>query len=61
MSYAQALDELRRRVGVPFARGSSAEAEAIARFRAFFASFAPGKVERLLDVTYAADVYFSLS
>ena len=59
MDYLQALDAVRRRHGSPLATGSAAESEALDRFRAFFATFAPDKVERLLDATYAEDVWFN--
>lgn len=57
-TYAEALARIERDVGAPLAPGSSAEREALARFRTFFATFAPDKVERLLEATYAADVWF---
>lgn len=56
--YAETLARIERDVGVPFARGSAAEQDALARFRAFFGVFAVDKVERLLDSTYAEDVWF---
>jgi hypothetical protein len=59
MEYLEALDAVRRRHGSPLAAGSAAEADALARFRAFFASFSPDKVDRLLDATYAEDVWFN--
>jgi hypothetical protein len=59
MDYLQALDAVRARHGSPLVAGSAAEADALARFRAFFASFAPDKVERLLAATYAEDVWFN--
>lgn len=59
MSYAEALQRIEREVGAPLAPGSAAEAEAIARFRAFFSSFEAGRIERLLDATYAPDVWFN--
>lgn len=58
MNYPEALEAVRRRHGAPLAPGSAAEADAIARFRAFFSTFAPDKVDRLLDATYAGDVWF---
>lgn len=59
MSYAEALQRIEREVGAPLAPGSVAETEAIARFRAFFSSFEAGRIERLLDDTYAPDVWFN--
>lgn len=53
------LQRIRRQHPAPPSAGSPAEAQAIARFAAFFSSFAPGRVEQLLDETYAADVYFN--
>lgn len=58
MDYETALVRVRQRHGAPLAPGSTAEREALDRFRAFFASFAPDKVARLLDATYADDVWF---
>lgn len=59
MDYPAALDAARRRHGSPLQQGSDGEAAALARFRAFFASFAPDKVDRLLDETYAEDIWFN--
>lgn len=58
MDYAEAQRIVRERHGTPLAPGSAAEAEAIERFKRFFASFAPDKVARLLGETYAEDVWF---
>lgn len=41
------------------APGSAREAEALARFAAFFENFSPDRVTHLLPGTYAADVYFN--
>lgn len=57
-TYAEALARIEREVGAPLAPGGRAERDALARFRAFFGTFAPDKVERLLDSTYAKDVWF---
>jgi len=59
MDYLQALDAVRRRHGNPLAAGSAAEHEALDHFRAFFATFSPDKVDRLLEATYAEDVWFN--
>jgi hypothetical protein len=56
--YAEALARIEREVGIPFPPGSEAEAEALARFRAFFGTFSPDRVARLLEATYAEDVWF---
>lgn len=53
------LDLIRARHPAPPAAGSEAEAQAIARFASFFSSFAPDRVESLLALTYAGDVYFN--
>ncbi len=39
--------------------GSPAEQQALERFGTFFSSFAPDRIERLLDATYSPDVYFN--
>jgi hypothetical protein len=59
MDYPAALEAVRRRHGAPLVPGSADEAAALARFRDFFATFAPDKVDRLLDATYAEDVWFN--
>jgi hypothetical protein len=41
------------------AAGSTAETAALETFSAFFSSFAPDRIERLLSKTYSADVYFN--
>lgn len=53
------LERLRTRHPATFAVGSAEEVEALARFAAFFQSFASDRIERLLPVTYAEDVYFN--
>jgi hypothetical protein len=57
-SYESTLAALRAR-GLPFQPGSDAERAALDRFATFFSSFAPDKVDRLLAVTYAEDIYFN--
>jgi hypothetical protein len=57
-SYADALSRIAREIGVPFAPGSDAERAALDRFRALFSRFAPDRIERLVEDTYAADVWF---
>jgi len=39
--------------------GSEAEQLALERFGSFFSSFAPDRIERLLDSTYSPDCYFN--
>ena len=53
------LEDARRRHPHSFAPGSDAEASALKRFADFFSDFAPGRVARMLDATYAPDVYFN--
>ena len=53
------LEAARRRHPDNFAPGSEAEAAALKRFADFFSDFAPDRVARLLDATYAPDVYFN--
>ena len=58
----ETLDELevaRRRHPEPFAAGSDAERQALDRFAQFFGDFSAGRIARLLDATYAPDVYFN--
>lgn len=59
MPYADALARTRARHGTPWPSGSAESQAAIERFKAFFATFAPDKVERLFDQTYAGDVWFN--
>ncbi len=53
------LEAARARNPQSFEPGSDAETAALKRFADFFGDFAPGRVARLLDATYAADVYFN--
>ena len=58
----ETLDELelaRSRHPQAFAPGSDEEKAALDRFTHFFGDFEPGRVARLLDATYAPDVYFN--
>jgi limonene-1,2-epoxide hydrolase len=55
----QVLSEVTSRHGNPLAPGSAEEAAAIDRFKAFFATFSPDKVDKLLALTYADDAYFN--
>jgi hypothetical protein len=59
MNYDQALARAKEKHGIPFPPGSPEETAAIERFKAFFATFAPDKVQRLLDRTYAPDAWFN--
>ena len=59
MSYESALARVKEKHGTPLRPGSPEEAEALERFKAFFATFACDKVQRLLDKTYAPDVWFN--
>jgi hypothetical protein len=59
VGYEQAVARVTAKHGAPLKPGSPEEAAAIERFKAFFATFAPDKVERLLDATYAPDVWFN--
>lgn len=59
MTYAEALARIEREIGAPLAGHPAREAAALANFEAFFASFVPDKVERLLDRTYAPGVWFN--
>lgn len=52
------LESVRRRHPHGPSAGSVEEHAALDRFAAFFAGFSPDRVERLLDETYAPDVYF---
>ncbi len=53
------LDAARRRHPENFVPGSASETAALKRFADFFGEFAPDRVVRLLDATYAPDVYFN--
>lgn len=59
MEYLDVLERCRRELPLAFERGSPAETEALARFARFFSDFSPDKVERLVDQTYAAEVWFN--
>ncbi|MEZ5440190.1 MAG: nuclear transport factor 2 family protein [Lysobacterales bacterium] len=59
MDYAARLAEIRQQWPQPLTPGSSEEAAALDRFRAFFADFTPAKVALLLPQTYAEDVWFN--
>lgn len=59
MEYLEVLEQLRRELPLPFARGSQQESDALARFGRFFGDFSPEKVARLLDATYAPGVWFN--
>ena len=59
METLQELDRIRSRHPAPPPAGSDAESQALARFAAFFSSFAPDRVRTLLAETYAPDVYFN--
>ena len=53
------LDAARRSNPGSFVAGSAEESAALARFTGFYARFAPDRVEKQLDLTYAPDVYFN--
>lgn len=53
------LERLRALHPTELAAGSAEEADALARFAAFFQSFAGDRIERLLPATYAEDIYFN--
>lgn len=53
------LEQIRSRHPAPPLAGSPGEAEALARFGAFFQSFSPDRIERLVPDTYSEDVYFN--
>jgi hypothetical protein len=59
METLDALAQARQRQPEPFAAGSTAEQSALDRFEAFFSQFAGDRVGRLLEQTYAADVWFN--
>jgi hypothetical protein len=59
METLDALDAARRRHPDVFAPDSEAEIAALDRFAHFFGDFEPDRVEKLLDATYAPDVYFN--
>lgn len=58
MEYLDVLDRLKR-AAPAFDRGSERERAALAQFSRFFSDFSPDKVEKLIDETYATDVWFN--
>jgi hypothetical protein len=58
MDYQQKLAELHKNTPNLVA-GSSAEADALARFQRFFSDFSPNKIQQLLNDTYSDDVWFN--
>ena len=59
MEYLDVLERCRSDLPKAFERGSTSETDALARFARFFSDFSPDKVERLVDQTYAPDVWFN--
>ena len=59
MEYLDVLERCRRELPLAFERGSPAETEALVRFARFFSDFSPDKVARLVDQTYAPDIWFN--
>lgn len=59
MDYLSVLERRKQQWPRAFDRGSSAEQEALARFATFFSDFSPDKIARLVDLTYAEDVWFN--
>lgn len=59
MEYLTVLARLKRELPVAFARGSKEEAAALASFGRFFSDFSPDKVDKLVDLTYAPQVWFN--
>lgn len=59
METLTALDRARNHHPATPAAGSPEEAAALDRFAAFFSSFASDRIERLLKLTYAPDLYFN--
>lgn len=59
MEYLQVLDALKQKLPRAFERGSTAESDALQRFGRFFSDFSPQKVDTLVDLTYADDVWFN--
>lgn len=53
------LELARRRHPQPPAAGSEAERDALARFARFFEDFSGDRIGRLLEATYAEDVFFN--
>ncbi|MFO1495109.1 MAG: nuclear transport factor 2 family protein [Lysobacterales bacterium] len=58
MEYLSVLDQLKQSPPA-FARGSEQERSALDQFARFFSDFSPDKVDRLIDHTYASDVWFN--
>lgn len=58
MEYLTVLEQLKQ-APPAFERGSERERAALAQFARFFSDFSPDKVEKLIDQTYAADVWFN--
>lgn len=59
MEYLTVLERLKRELPQPLARGSDAERSALLNFSRFFSDFSPDKVDRLIDLTYASDIWFN--
>lgn len=59
METLEALDLARSTHAHVFAAASAAERDALQRFGEFFSSFAPDRIEHLLEKTYTTDVYFN--
>ena len=59
MEYLTVLARLKRELPSAFVRGSSEEAAALANFGRFFSDFSPTKVDKLVDLTYAPQVWFN--
>lgn len=53
------LEQVRERHPQPPAAGSPAEREALVRFARFFEDFSGDRIGRLLQATYAEDVFFN--
>lgn len=58
METLEALARVRAEHPDTFEPGSVEERQALDRFAAFFSSFAADRIERLLEATYADDVWF---
>ena len=59
MDYPAALDAVRRRHGAPLAPGSEDRGRGDGALPRLLRLVAPDKVDRLLDATYAEDVWFN--
>lgn len=59
METLKILDAIRIQHPDTPAAGSVAEAAAIGNFKHFFSSFAPDRIDTLLDKTYATEIYFN--